>query len=200
MLVPYCCMAKPVETVYLTGKNTVILDGTITDRYVDTFATAIVAKRILLMPEETLYVVIDSTGGWYSSAQTLHAFLGGVPNVKMVCVQCASAAGYIFATANVPRLVTPDSSLMMHEMFMQHVTAADVRDEDKMKDFLKSSDEFNRLMYKQIGMSREKYEEKIRNDVWTVEGSEIVDLHLADKVVGLSCDAYVTHLMPDACK
>lgn len=200
MLMSYDCMAKEVETISLTGKNTLILDGTITDRYVDTFATAVVGKRILLLPEETLYVVVDSIGGWYSSAKTLRAFLGGVPNVKMVCVSCASAAGYVFALSSSDRLVTADSKILMHEMFMQHVTAKDMRDESKTREFLDSSDEFNRLMYKKIGMSKEAYSEKITDTAWEVEGSDIISLRLADKLVGVSCDSYITHLLPDVCK
>lgn len=191
--------ATKIDTVRLTGKNTVILYQEMTTVSSDTFIAAVIGKRVFLAEEDTLYILIVSPGGYYAIAQRQREFLRHIPNVSLICKYCASAAGYVFATAKVPRLVIPKSVLMMHEMRIDGVTANMMRTTDNVAGMIESSDEFNKEMYTILQISKDEYNKKIIGKEWNVKGVEIIKLHLADKLVKIECDNYIKILAPDTC-
>jgi hypothetical protein len=194
------CVAKnKQEVVQLTRENTVVLSGDIDPVSFDTFTAAIVGKRLRYPVEFPLYVVVVSSGGKYKIAVAEHVFLGEVPNVSLLCKWCGSAAGYLFATAQYPRLVIEKSIMQMHELFIPNFTARDALNSKEMETLFVDSDEFNKGIYSVMGMAKVDYEKRISNTVWTVYGPEMVERHLADKMVKITCDAYITALLPDTC-
>jgi len=141
-----------------------------------------------------------SPGGRYDSALIMQKILSKIPNTAVICKYCASAAGWIFATAPGPRLVIAKSSLMMHEMYLSHATAHMVINTIAMINFENESDDFNKALYSRIGMSKEAYEKKILNTEWTLDGEDIVKFHLADGLIKIHCDPYMASLAPETCK
>jgi hypothetical protein len=191
------------ESVVLNGYNTQIFDLDINPITADNFIAALVGKRVMLDemagPQATLYVVIISGGGQYSDVIHMRKALSQAPNVTVICKYCASAAGYLFATYNGPRLAIDKSKLMMHEMYMNHITLKKYLDQDLLNSLKNSSDEFDAAMYTIIGISKQEYESKITNAEWVVNGQELVDLHLATSIVDIQCDQYINYLLPNTC-
>jgi ATP-dependent protease ClpP protease subunit len=188
------------QIINLHGANTVLLNVEINAATTDTFIAAIIGKRLSLPQDQILYVIIASPGGQYPYGLILQEVFKQVPNIALICKYCASAAGFIFGTADVPRYVTEKSLLIMHEMYLPHLTAKESLRTDILKDLVKSSEDFNRAIYTVIGMSKEDYDKKIVNTEWDVEGEDIVKIHMADKLVTLNCDPYVKSIAPDTCK
>lgn len=190
---------SPRRTITLTGMNTVLLVGDIDPVMTDNTIAALVGKRSMLPAKQTMYVLIASPGGMYQAGVILNNFISTLPNTEVICRACYSAAGMIFSASKLKRLATDNSSVLMHEMYTNHVTANVVRDGRSLKDLVKQSDEFNKLMYTVLGMSKSDYEDKIRGTEWIVEGEELVSLHLADEMVNVSCDMHMMFLAPETC-
>jgi len=193
--------AKSPEVVELNARNTLILNTVIDDTTADTFSAAVVGKRVMLGNEtEPLYIIIVSGGGQYGASLKFKKLFEVIPGIQVICKYCASAAGMLFATHKGPRLAIKKSVMLMHEMYLQHATIKDVMNSAEMRLFYQQNEDFNRMHYSLIGISREEYEKKIVGKEWVVEGEEIVKLHLADKMVTLHCDRYISMLAPDTCK
>jgi ATP-dependent protease ClpP protease subunit len=192
-------IAHATETIELRGDNTVLLATDITYINNDTFAAAVVAKRTMLPIEQPLYVLIGSHGGVYDAAMVLIKALADIPNITLICQECDSAAGAIFATFKGPRLVLDNSSLMMHELRVDHVTAKIALLPEFTKILVDHSDAFDKLMYTVLKISKADYETKIVNKMWTLKGQEIVKANLADKLIKTNCDSYMIHLVPEVC-
>lgn len=203
MVISFSAAAAPKPTeVELTRVNTYIFSSEINLVTTDEFMAALVGKRILLDsidPQATLYVVIVSGGGSYESSLLMKTLIEKVPHVTLICKYCASAAGFIFGTTPVPRLVIKKSILLMHEMYLAHYTAKQAMTPSIAKNLIKSSEEFNKSMYTKLQMSKEDYEKKIVDKEWNLYGEEIVKNHLADKLVTIKCDYYLKQLAPDTC-
>lgn len=193
--------AKSPEMIELTGRNTIILNTVIDDTTADTFSAAVVGKRVMLGDETTpLYVIIVSGGGQYGASLKFKKLFEVIPGISLICKYCASAAGMLFVTHKGPRLAIKKTVVLMHEMYLQHATIKDVMNNAEMRMFYQQNEDFNKMHYSIIGISRDEYEKKIVGKEWIVEGEETVKLHLADKVVKIHCDAYISMLAPDTCK
>lgn len=190
---------KP-EVIHLNMKNTMIFDREINAGTVDNFVAALIGKEIILGNENApLYIIIVSPGGGYETAKDMRKILTKVKNVVLICKYCASAAGYVFATYDGPRLVVKESQLMIHEMYISHFTAENVSHKEILDELIKDSAEFNEAMYTLMNMSKEDYLTKIIGKEWNLNGLEIVKWHLADKLVTISCDEYIKRLAPNTC-
>lgn len=149
-----------LRAVQLNYQNTIVFSTEVDRLTVSVFIAALVGKRIMLPPNETLYVVIASGGGEYPSGLQLLEAIHNIPNTQIICKYCASAAGMLFATSGLPRLVTTKSVVLMHEMFMDHITAEMMNNPNYQVELKTASDDFNQRMYSVIGMSKEDYEKK----------------------------------------
>lgn len=192
----------PIKTLELTALNTLVFNEDINAASADSFVSAVVGKRTMLdlySKGETLFIIIASSGGQYYDVKMMRAMLAKIPNVALICKYCASAAGYLFITHTGKRYVIEKSHLLMHEMYIPKLTAAQV-DTYNFRSLIKDSEEFNKEHYSRIGITREEYEKKIIETEWSVFGSGILDIHLADEIVKLSCNPYVQRMAPDTCK
>ena len=201
LLISSISHAKP-ETIELDGRNVVVMDENMDDTSTHKFMQSIIGARIALPQEEKLYVVISSNGGSYKSALTLEGVLDKVSsnsNVVVICKYCASAAGYVFATFKGTKLVTPGSTVMMHEMVVMRMSAEMTKDDHTIANLRENSDEFNKAMYSHLGISKEEYEKHIVGKEWNLKGADIVKNHLADKLVIVHCNSYIENVIPHTC-
>lgn len=190
---------EKTRMVSLTAANTLVFSQSINANSADLLVQALIGKRLQLPPEQTLYVVIESGGGEVNAAWGLKDALSLIPNTQLICRFCASAAGMIFAGSKAKRLVTVQSELLMHEMYIPHITAALVKNKTLMETFFKQSDDFNRVLYTVMRMPREEYEQRILGTDWSVFGAELVKLKLADELVQVQCDGRISMLAPNLC-
>lgn len=186
------------KTIELVGENTLMLSFEIRPDTADVFVHAIIAKRGMLPKDKTMYILIASPGGDIESAKLIKEVLKNVPNTAVICKFCASAASMIFATFPGPRYSIEKTEVLMHEMYYGHLTAKQATP-DAMISLIIASEEFNKMIYDVIGISKEKYEKKIVGKEWIVYGDDTVDLHLSTKFVKVHCDAYVKDMAPDTC-
>jgi ATP-dependent protease ClpP protease subunit len=178
------------RAIVLTATNTVVFNQEFTAATVDMAIASLLSKRAITPVGSPVYLYLDSPGGDVDASNTLVRAIKTISGVDVLCQNCASAAGYVLATAQY-RLVTPDSRILMHEMYLPRVTAADLKDTKQIKEFIKKSDEFNRRIYSVIGISKKEYEDHIIGKRWIIYGEDIVPLHLADEMVTISCDTHI---------
>lgn len=190
--------ASITRQIYLTNQNTVIMSESIDMVSVDGSIAAVIGKRMMLPSDQQLYIVVISPGGDPRAAYLFSQFMKDVPHTSLICKYCASASGMIFANGN-NRLAIKKSEMVMHEMYMNHITANIAENPEFAQNLKRSSDAFNELIYSVIGMSKLAYEKKILNTAWNVNGAELVKLHLADELVKLQCDQFEYSLLPDTC-
>lgn len=186
-------MFKKTDVITLNIQNTYVMAGSINNLMIDQTITGIIGKRVLLDgiagEDEPLYVVISSGGGYYQSALVFKNFMSNLSkmNVKFICDYCGSAAGMIFISAPVERIVTAGSQIMMHEMYQPRVTAAMIRDKEVVESLVKDSDNFNNIIYTVLGMTKEAYEARILEKEWNVYGKTAVDIKAADRAAIINC-------------
>lgn len=190
--------SKP-RTIFLHAANTVIYDESVEAVSADNLVKAAGGLRDAMPLNETLYIVIVSPGGMYRVGLNIMSILRSLPNTHLICKYCGSMAGQIFAATGLKRLVVNKSELMMHEMTLQSVTANMAKNKKLMDSLISDSDIFNARMYKMIGISKEEYERRIIGKEWILKGKDIVDHKLADELVTVQCDPYMTQLIPDTC-
>jgi len=188
------------KVIELTGRNSVYFNQTIDKSSVHSFMQSMVGARTTLPLNQTLYVILYSGGGDYYGAVTMGQIIKKIPNTVVICSYCASGAGLVFITAGThsPRYVHAGSVMIMHEMYLRHVTSQQLTAflAQSMK---KDSDEFNKAHYSIIGISKEEYEKKIIGKEWRLEENDIVTNHAADKLVVIHCDDYMKQVAPATC-
>lgn len=158
----------------------------------------ILYTRVLLPVNETLYIIIDSPGGSVAAMVYIANNLQNLVNTKVICVDCASAAAALFQLIGEERLVGKNTLYMMHEMKI--TVSANNLNEDVVKNFKMNSDEFNKIFYEKMKMSKKDYDERIKDKDWTVDGEQMKILKLADKIIKIECDEILQNIvMPKAC-
>lgn len=192
--------AAPLEVIRLEDGNTVMLSDMITPQMVDYVINSMNYKRSILPPDQTLYILIDSGGGYVDPAIVLRNAIVKMPNTRLICSYCGSAAAMIFVGSDQQRLITDKSSILMHEMFMDHVTSSTLRDYLEMAKFIIISDQFDALFYNMIGISQAEYMEHIQGKVWVLYGDEMTDNHVADQKVEITCSPEVASLEYNVCR
>ncbi len=195
MIAPLLACAKPIQ---LTPNNVVMLQDEIDAAHMDTFLTAVTAKRAMLPVAEPLYIVIFSPGGDVEIAKVMSEYLNQVPNLRLICLSCASAAGWIFEKSNKPRLVVPRSTIMMHEIRIMIVTPSLMRRIDP-DDLARDGAEFNQIFAIRMSITPEAYLAKIQDTDWSVKADEMLKLKLADEKVTVQCAPFVRMMMPRTC-
>lgn len=189
-----------LKPVLLTQKNTLFLDETIDAMSVKKNIMVIVGQRQLLPLDETLYIVIASYGGEYESGLVLSYVLTKVPNMKVICTYCASMAGAIFELADTERLVIGNSQMLMHEMFVEKVTANMLNQKNFKSTLQQDSDDFNKIFWTKMKITKGEYEKKIVNTEYILIGADIVKAGLADRLIKVECDESLVRLAPNTCK
>jgi ATP-dependent protease ClpP protease subunit len=176
------------RNISLTERNTLILETEITPASVDTFVKAMIGARAMLPDKEILYVIIASPGGDYNVGQLVMNVMKELPNTQLICKYCASMAGEIFVATGNRRLVIDKSIILMHEMYMPHMTAENSKNPSILLQLRTQSDEFNAAHYKIVGKE------------WVVKGVDALKWHLADEIVDLTCNDWVKAIAPETCK
>lgn len=192
-------VSDSIRVIDLNANNTVVYSQQISLYDLDLLSNAIVTKRLFLAHSEKLYLVINSPGGYYEVALILGRFLNGIENLVLLCSRCHSAAGLVFMTSIHPRLVNENSLLMMHEMYDPHATAKAINNKAYRVRFTTKSNEFNRAIADKLKIDVKEYESRIVDSQWVLGGEDIVTNNLADEVVRVNCDVYISNIAPVAC-
>ncbi len=188
---------KP-EIINLNIKNTVFLSDNIGPIVVDNVLFSLFAKRTTTPIDSPIYLILDTDGGALNSAYLLVKSAEHIPLITVFCKYCASAGGYIFEILSPKsRLVTIKSSMMMHHASFGFTTATTPT---YVADFIDESDRFDQVFYTRIGITKSAYEDKIRLKTYELKGKEILNNHLADRLVTIECDPYIAMLDPVLCE
>jgi ATP-dependent protease ClpP protease subunit len=194
---PEPIVSQSMAVIELNESNTLIFDQGIYPEFGIVFTMAAIFQRAALPAEETLYVLIYSPGGRTDIAESLSATLNDMPNTKLVCVRCASAAAWIFEKSDEQRLILPTTEIIMHEIgtFIRPSTI-DTFDAAKFK---ADGEAFNQVFMDRMNMSAEEYHERIDGTDWSVMADEMIKLGLADQIIQVKCDEAISTIMPNTC-
>lgn len=191
---------KPAtEVVKLTAKNTVMIYGEFDNQSVEAMMQQLVGGLVMAQ-KDVLNILMISPGGHTDSGARLAYFIDSIPaaNVRLICIDCASAASHLFVTSKHERLMLAKSSLLMHEMkwvLPQYMITPKLIPEAKSQNDLFDSGYADR-----IGMPLTDYQARIRDAEWVVYGEEAVRLKFADRIVKIECDPLARSLFPNTCK
>ena len=194
------CATDPLpRSVYLNIHNTAFISEEITPLSLEKDANYLIQKRVMLPADEILYIVIPSAGGQYRVELQLSRFIELMPNVVLICKYCASAAAALFVESTHERLVFKKSQVLMHEMYYPHFTAEMGKNPQYIESLASDSDDFNKVFYSRLKMSRKAYERKIMNTEYSLFGLNILKKGLADEYVLLSCDYDLSRILIETC-
>ena len=179
---------KNNKQIVLHTANTVNFRGTVTADSVTAVQLKIDRQAKRLHRSKPLYLVINSPGGSIDAGEQLIEFLKGYPNVKVVCIFCASMAHAILQAVNNERLVLASSTLMAHRARLSGIGGQIESGELEsrlimIKKIVRSMEIRNA---KRIGISLKKYKARVINE-WWVSGKEIIKLNHADRIVEIKC-------------
>lgn len=186
--------------INLNSRNTASINEHIDAYNADKDASQILLKRLTLPPEETLYIVVASLGGDLGYLPLLTNVIATLPNTELICKYCASAAAALFISTGQKRLVLDQSIMVIHHMYVNHVTADDIKDSKFITELEKSSEAFDKIFYPRLKMSKSDYENKVRGSKeWVLSSNDMLSYKIADEKVRVYCDRWISMLMPNTC-
>lgn len=194
-------LAKPLEKVILNPYNVVMINSSINLAMIRTLVIEATYVRGTLPANQTMYIILYSNGGDTEIGYEMASAISTLPNTKIICAWCASAAGMIFINSGIPALASSGSQMMMHEMkwvvtLPQLITILS-KDIKIQNDF---EEKFNSIHYKRMKISKDAYLKKIRNNQFYVQGDDLVKLHLADQMVIIECTKEMRLFFPENCQ
>jgi ATP-dependent protease ClpP protease subunit len=172
----------------LNTANTVNLRGSINESSVAKAYQDIESLRNLRgVAKYPIYLVVNSPGGSVLQGMKLIKYMKTVPNLKVICLFCASMAHAILQHHPEERLILEDSMLMAHRasatfrgQFAQGEVESTLKVLSALINYLES------ITANRIGLSLKDYKQKIINEWWTF-GAESIKQNVADRVITINC-------------
>src|SRR6202158_5325535 len=93
--------------------SAILFQGDTTAQNIEIWSQALIHTKET-MPGAPLILVLNSSGGDVNAAASFSALANSYTNISLMCMYCASSAGWIFESSVHPRLVAKKSQIMMH--------------------------------------------------------------------------------------
>lgn len=190
---------QPKDVVLqINPMNSTMLYGPITRASVLSLIQQVVGISVMQPAGEMVNVFVISPGGDVDAGKQFEQFLGNIPPLNLICVDCASAATHLLATyKNGHRYVLSNTYFLMHEMSINGT--ANQLNAAAMADFKAESDSYDADYARVLRVPTEEYQDRIRNTQWVLFGQDIVNNHLADGVIYIHCDENIMQVWPGTC-
>lgn len=139
-----------------------------------------------------IYVVLYTPGGSVQAGQLLFDTLNALPcNFHTITIFAASM-GYQTVQNLKSRLILPSGILMSHRAYLSGLSGEIGGELNKiLKLYEDNIRELNTIASNRVGISLEKYENLIADELW-LTGNEAVKSNHADEVVLVNCDKSVS--------
>lgn len=191
IIILICGVIASARTVELNSKNHVLISGNIN---AESIIRAAARLSILLndrgSSDYKIYIVLDSPGGSIDPGVFFIDKFKNVPNIETLTLYAASMASAIVEALPGKRLCTHSpASYMFHEASNNYMRITITRTilQELVKDATKDFDDFDRLVYPRLKISKEVYEEKIKGKIWSLSCDEAIKTNVADEKVVISC-------------
>lgn len=184
------------EVVEITTSNTTFITGYLDEAMLFTTFQTIVGSKVLAGGEK-LNVVIISGGGSVPIGYKLSALVESLPNIRLICIECQSAASRLFVSSHHERLVLKDSYLMAHEM--KWILPAALMTAKLFKESKFENDYFNAPYADLMGISLDEYGTLIRGKQLQFNGEKAIKSHLADRLIKLKCTDSAARIFTVTC-
>jgi ATP-dependent protease ClpP protease subunit len=200
------CVSKPidgeakapkVEVIEITVNNTTFITGEFNPQMFHATCQAMIGGKVVC-GEEPLNVIILSGGGSVEVGKQLALIINKVPNIRLICLECDSAASYLFVSSKKERLMLKESVIGMHEVkwtLPQTMITPELVDRAK-----EENDAFDQVYADAMGTTLEEYRKHITDQFWAVKGPEAVKLKLADRIIKIHCDEAAKAVFPVTCQ
>ena len=135
-----------------------------------------------------IYVVLYTPGGSISAGQLLFDTLNALPCNFHTLTIFAASMGYQTVQNLGKRYVLPSGILMSHRASVSGLSGEIGGELDQILKLLKDNvTDLNKIAAKRVGMSLQKYEEAISDELW-LTANQAVEQNHADEVVTAICD------------
>lgn len=160
------------SNIVLTKDNFINLRGIIDPANADKVIREYKALR-KLNAKKTIYLVIESPGGYIGQGNRIIAVLGKDKNVKTISIYAASMASAIVEALPGERLSIPNATFMFHRgMFVRTVKELIGLETNNSKRLHLTLNEYRMKVVKQ----------------WDINGVELLRNKIVDRFVSISCD------------
>jgi ATP-dependent protease ClpP protease subunit len=185
------------KTIALDISNSVVLDQPIAGANLESIFGNLMFKRMMNDVQVPIYLVLESPGGEVEAAGAFMGAIVRIPNLVLVCGTCESAAAMIFeGKPMIPRLVTKNSYILMHEMYESIHPSTPQKEID---DFRIAGALLNKIFEARLGWTDERYKAAVVGSELIYQGNNIKEAGLADEYVNFTCDDYVNAFAPRVC-
>jgi ATP-dependent Clp endopeptidase proteolytic subunit ClpP len=180
---------KPQERIItLTTKNVVTFRGMVD------FSSVKKAQEDLIKADaaradvrDPIYLVIDSPGGNIDVGIRFIEFANTIPNIKTICMFCASMAHAFAQAINGERLATKTNIMMAHRAkggIQGQFNDGEL--ESRLALYKKIVTEMEQTNADRIGVSLKEYKSKVVNEWWT-SGADSKAQGVVDDIVTVKC-------------
>lgn len=171
------------EDIVITKDNTVVLRTA-----VDGESMSKLTREILTHPSKKLNLYISSPGGSvFAGMKFINTLKASGKEVTCV-VDFAASMAFVITQACTERMILIDGVLMQHPSSIGLPQQPTPNLMSFLKLVEKIGDSMEELQTKRIGISKEKFEEAYRHDLWLF-GKDAVKFNAADRVVTATCTA-----------
>lgn len=180
---------KPEQrTIELTTTNTVVFRGAVTNQSAQDIALKVFAKHYSRESiNEPIYLVLDSPGGSITAGNNLIEFLKTIPNLHTITIFAASMAHGIAQALPGKRYIANHGIMMAHRASVR--MGGQINDgefESRLKMIKEIVERMERRNASRIGISIEKYRQRVKDEWWTTSSSCKKENH-CDAVVAIKC-------------
>jgi len=178
------------DQVVLTKYNVIVMNDVFTPE--STMKVALAAQKIdeQLPPGETIYLVLSTPGGDVDAGTELIRNLNNLQHKVSTITLFAASMGFHTVEGLGERLITTDGVLMAHRAKggFQGEFPGQLDSRLRLAEHATRTLDEHAISRTGGKLTYESFRKLIDNELW-MQGQEAVDLGLADRVVGATCDA-----------
>lgn len=134
---------------------------------------------------------MDTPGGDIDSGNQLISTLKGLPQQVNTIINFAASMGFITVESLGTRYILPSGILMSHRAHGGAQGQIPGELNTRVKFFTDALDRQDARISTRVKMTKDDYQKLILNEYW-VEGEEAVKENMADEVVEVRCDKYLS--------
>lgn len=184
MMIPAVSLSK----ITLTPKNHILFQGVVNDKSVAKASEELLKLSFKTKPNATIYLVIDSGGGFIHSGLDFVQLLTTIPrNVECIALKAHSMAHHFLQACPGKRYITPNGLSMAHRAagsFRGTFNKGQVEQQLKLWTGIVQSME--KVNAKRMKLSLEKYQSLAKGEYWCY-GQSCVEDNFVDEMTNVTC-------------
>ena len=177
---------KKVRTIILEESNTISIRGMVTSSSMAKAQQELAKKALLLGPEATIYLVMDTGGGSIFAGLDFIEFARAIKNPIVTITKFSASMGFQIVQHMGDRYILDTGVLMSHRASGGVRGQFDGELESRLEFYKDMFDRLELQSATRMGLDLNTYKSKIINEFWST-GFRSVSNKSADEVVRASC-------------